>query len=507
MGNHCMCVRTEDDPLTPMGEGQKGSRDSAGNGKERRNPKCVAAIIADINAGLTAIPIHGGASWDYRTGCNSAASGSLGTGDMQRIAHRLASPHQLKRLELVSRGFGDAGAAALAQAIRLPSCRTLSHLSISHNNIADDGFADVIDALRDNVTLKTLHCDGNSLSSGAIEALGECLQENSGLEVVELCVGTEPLPVTAHAMRTLGAGLASNVTLKSFTLSGEHCRQRRGDRIAAIVAPKEASEFFSRLTENKTLQELHFRYLLGTDGAGIREACAQCAAFVLQSDSLRLLDFTGNLIGDSGGGALASCLGGACPLATLVLCKNRLADGALTELGAALGKNRTLRKVDLSNQFALRAADGDKTAPNPGTAAGMLRLITGLYSNRTLCSLHVTDLAIEGPLVEAVKKLLQLCTSLTDLRHAETDMKVSLALGELLQKNIELQTTAAAAALAVRAAAPPVERHSSYNSDSETPSEDPGQQQQPQQAPTEPENARNGRKANGGGGKRGAAET
>eukprot|EP01064_Diplonema_japonicum_P006894 TRINITY_DN14714_c4_g1_i1.p1 TRINITY_DN14714_c4_g1~~TRINITY_DN14714_c4_g1_i1.p1 ORF type:complete len:539 (+),score=77.34 TRINITY_DN14714_c4_g1_i1:102-1619(+) len=445
MGNHCVCVQNEmmEEDTSPTSVAMKSKKRRELKIKEKNNPKCVSSIIADLNSGVSSIPCIGGSSWEYRPGCQKN-SGALGGNDVRKIAMRLSTTHSLKRLELISRGFGDEGATAVSRALRAPSCSTMQYLSISHNNITDTGFTDICESLRDsNNTLKTLKVDGNILGSASLAALGDTLCKNTGLVTVELCIGGGSLPVESSSVMSLGNGLASNATLRNLVITGEHGQARRGDCLFVGVKPHDIRELFSKLTENNTLTSLGLTFLLGGFEDGMRECMAQCSAYIMQTKSLTSLDLTGNLIGDAGGVAVATSLASNTPLVSLKLARNRLTNETFEALAKSLPTS-TLKKLDLSHSFKHNSpfCMGPKAV---SLKPGAMCLLAGLTDNTSLTSLNISDVAFEKDVSEAALEMLKTNKTLTELRHGDTTAEYATKLGGMISANQDLLATEAAA--------------------------------------------------------------
>ena len=485
MGNHCVCIQDDaapsDDEELATKRDRRQQKVLAGG---KRNPGCVKAILNDISTGKQSIPCVGGASWAFRSG--SGQRGNLTGGDLQQIAARLcdgSAAHSVTRLELVSRGFDDAAAAALSGVVASRSCRSLTYLSISHNNLTDEGVGRVFTSLLEssNTTLKTLLVDGNAVAGGCLGIVGEVLEANKGLEHLELCVGAGDVhPAPSADFRPLFKGVAKNRSLTKFKLSGENARSRKGTAVERIMSVADFGAFFSKLAdcENTTLTDLALTYLLAeappstgappskgdADEARTPSHAYATLAATLLSSTTRLvsLDLSGNMMGDGVASPLAEALRSpGCTLASLNLARNSLSSQGLAALAPGLGANKSLKRLDLSHQNALRQAHapplGKKNSSEPthtsvGSAQcldeGYCAVFVALQSNAALEAIMMVDVYLTPTVAAAVLACLSTNRSVNDIRHGGCGGDVEAELSARLTANNEYTSVAAVAGAA-----------------------------------------------------------
>jgi hypothetical protein len=123
------------------------------------------------------------------------------------------SSHHVTDLGLQRLYIGNEGAGLLARSLRNNALPNLTHLSLSNNEIGDDGFIALVSALEQNTSLLQLnlrYCPG--VSERAFLALAELLPEIKVLQRVDFdwCTGL------ASAMPLLLAGLRKNTSLFRF---------------------------------------------------------------------------------------------------------------------------------------------------------------------------------------------------------------------------------------------------------------------------------------------------
>jgi hypothetical protein len=105
---------------------------------------------------------------------------------------------------LMSAGLGDAGAKAIASAVKVNS--TLRHLNLHCNNIKSKGVVDVADALCSNATLTSLELGSNhGFGLVGAQALADALQVNTTMRSLMLG-GAGIGDCGAHAFAKLSAG-------------------------------------------------------------------------------------------------------------------------------------------------------------------------------------------------------------------------------------------------------------------------------------------------------------
>ena len=169
----------------------------------------------------------------------------------------------LTELDVAFNSTGDAGASALAEALKVNN--TLTTLVAGCNRIGGDGASALAEALKVNKTLTELNVEYNSIGTGGVNALAEALKMNRTL--TELYVN------------------ATNI----------------GDAGARAIA--------AALKENNTLTELNFEFnSIGDDGA------SALAETLMVNKTLTRLDVSMNSIGADGKTLLRAS---ACPGCTV----------------------------------------------------------------------------------------------------------------------------------------------------------------------------------------------
>ncbi len=117
------------------------------------------------------------------------AYNDIGDGGADAIADALNVNHSLKALKLFDNKIGDDGAKAIANALKVN--HSLEKLGMSVNIIGDDGAKAIADALKDICSLKTLELNRNEIGDDGAKAIADALslclmQENHCLESLYL---------------------------------------------------------------------------------------------------------------------------------------------------------------------------------------------------------------------------------------------------------------------------------------------------------------------------------
>ena len=94
--------------------------------------------------------------------------------------------------------FGDSGATAVAEALKINTA--LTSLNLDYNNIGDEGAAAIAEALKGGTALTDLMLENNKIGNGGAIALAEALTVNKVLRVLDLKMNNiEEIGVAAFA--------------------------------------------------------------------------------------------------------------------------------------------------------------------------------------------------------------------------------------------------------------------------------------------------------------------
>lgn len=95
------------------------------------------------------------------------------------------TPCTLRSLNLSDNWLGDEGAMEVAKLIEA-NIASLEWMDVSSNKITDVGLTAVIQALRQNSSMVTMNCDGNSMGAKAVAAVEQLIRETQTLRVLNL---------------------------------------------------------------------------------------------------------------------------------------------------------------------------------------------------------------------------------------------------------------------------------------------------------------------------------
>jgi Ran GTPase-activating protein (RanGAP) involved in mRNA processing and transport len=233
-------------------------------------------------------------------------------------------------LSISGNNLGDEGAFSIADLI-LQSPLLIS-LDISSNSIQDAGCAAIFQALRTNNSLIHLHIGSNtgvgrnSLGNTAASNLCSMLWENHVLSELDLSM-TE---ITSDTIGRIIGGLSATKTLYVLNLANNNIKSR-----GAILVCQAAM--------NSHLREINFASNHISDDVG-----PFVATFIKSNKALTKLDLSGNFLGAKFTGALAPILGGQPCLRELILARNPLGGRGASALGAGLAHNESIVSLDIS---------------------------------------------------------------------------------------------------------------------------------------------------------------
>lgn len=220
----------------------------------------------------------------------------------------------LKELRLPHNYIRDRGATALAHALRY-NLAALTLLDLGHNYIADEGATALSEVLRQNQTLQELNLQGNQIAVEGASSLAAILHESSSLMTVNLARNTIGSAGTIHIASTigdsvlkhlnlgfnqiesgaavhLGEALQRNSALEVLDLSGNYIGDAGASAFAALL----------KCSESKIVElNLHSTNITTVGVRQLAEALAENAC-------LRKLDLSKNWLGNSGAAVLTDML-------------------------------------------------------------------------------------------------------------------------------------------------------------------------------------------------------
>ena len=293
----------------------------------------------------------------------------------------------LTHLNLYDVWIGDEGVQALAEF--LETNRTLTHVNIHNARITDSGATALGKALQLNSTLTHLSLPRNRLSGVGAKALATSLKSNSVLIFLDLsknfCGGDSVAIALSKAVK-------SNCFLQYLNLSLEFGSS--SNYLADI------SEYFRSLDERSQM--------IGPSGGS---ALARALRF---NCTLTYLDLSRNNINNSGAAALGEALLTNCTLTELYLIDNNIGKVGAVALGKALESNRTLTHLNLEE---------NRSIGNSGAAAIAKALRSNNCCRLTRLDLSGCKISFSG--ASHIADALQTNCSLTHLGWSCNEVKSS----------------------------------------------------------------------------------
>ena len=293
----------------------------------------------------------------------------------------------LTHLNLYDVWIGDGGVQALAEF--LETNRTLTHVNIHNARITDSGATALGKALQLNSTLTHLSLPRNRLSGVGAKALATSLKSNSVLIFLDLsknfCGGDSVAIALSKAVK-------SNCFLQYLNLSLEF-----GSSLNYLA---DISEYFRSLDERSQM--------IGPSGGS---ALARALRF---NCTLTYLDLSRNNINNSGAAALGEALLTNCTLTELYLIDNNIGKVGAVALGKALESNRTLTHLNLEE---------NRSIGNSGAAAIAKALRSNNCCRLTRLDLSGCKISFSG--ASHIADALQTNCSLTHLGWSCNEVKSS----------------------------------------------------------------------------------
>ena len=301
----------------------------------------------------------------------------------------------LQKLNVSRNRITDKGAKVLSKAIQVNT--TLQNLNISKNWISKEGVMGIVEACTINRTLHKLMCTHNNLSKSGLAAINEYIREENAVQIFD---------ASWNSIATKNGQLAINTTFQLLDIS---------------KATFQLSDVQQKLHSGNDIKELWFADEI-TELKYRREFLLCCTE---ENEHLNIQSV--NLSDMAQIGIISDCLKLNKKIAEISLCSCRVSNEGIKILVRAVEISTTLQKLEISN--------------NTISDDGILPISNFLKTNHTLCKLNVScnDLRDEG----IMKFLEAICvnTTLKDLnmsRNRITDEGAN-ELSKAIQVNKTLQ--------------------------------------------------------------------
>lgn len=262
---------------------------------------------------------------------------------------------KIERLVLSHNSIGDAGAIALAEALKTNA--SITQVTLHHNSIGDAGAAALADAIKINTTLVDISLLGNSIGASGADALANAMKLNS--TITDMWVSDDD-DIPDQSRDAIRAAFKRNETAKKY---GFDATRYKADPVA-VLAPW--------LCSNTTVKRLHLQFnhigdpevaalapalksntsitFIGLSNNSIGdEGATDLANVVESSNTIMGIDLGYNTIGDAGAAALARAVQSNTMVTSISLSHNKIGDLGATALAGALQANPNIKSVDLDN--------------------------------------------------------------------------------------------------------------------------------------------------------------
>ncbi|OWZ18025.1 hypothetical protein PHMEG_0007958 [Phytophthora megakarya] len=252
----------------------------------------------------------------------------LGPQGLQAFADCLATNSTLKHLGLGSEKLGDAAVQILCAGLARNAQSGLQHWDLEFKSLGVDGASAVAELLKSNKALKTVTLSRNQIGDEGVEKVATGLSENAAS-------GAQELNLTDVGMSGTGLdhlAMVMNGSLTTLQLSFNGLETA-------------TSKFFDALATNKSLTKLQFKECKLKD-----EHVASLAAALKQNMTLEEVDISDNELTHAACVSLAEGLRENKALKILRLNNNKCQDEGAKALADVLAdQNTTLTYLDMGN--------------------------------------------------------------------------------------------------------------------------------------------------------------
>lgn len=260
------------------------------------------------------------------------ASG-IGPLAMEVLGEVVSRHPNIRVLKLSGNPLGDDGAFAVADL--LERSKKVISVDISSCAMEDAGLRSLFRSLRNNTSVIDLHVGShigmhrNSIGSSSATALGSMLNENKVLSELDLSM----VELTSEKIELMTAEMHANHTIQVLSLPNNSMRSK-----GAILL---MNRFMSSGLVELNLSGNHLKDDIGP----------HVANFLSQSNSLKVLNLSSNLLGQRFAAALVEPLSNPssmCSLEVLDISKNPFTGRGIAALGPGMAKNKTIRTLNIT---------------------------------------------------------------------------------------------------------------------------------------------------------------
>lgn len=247
------------------------------------------------------------------------------------ISKALKNGSSLKRLHSTWNWIGSEGAKALASAIQSPAS-TLEILFLLHNNVRDDGCVEIANALHQNQSIQTLCLCANNIFPKGAKAIATAISLKTS-SLIELNLNGNR--IGNFGCCAIANALLTNQSLRKLLLASNGIFQEG------------ANELANALHHNSTLLELSLEC-----NNIKRGGCASITNLLLTPNhsQLKMLDLSGNHVGEIGAQQMARVIATNTCLETLYFGAVQLNDCGYIEIIKSLRFNSSLKRLVLDSR-------------------------------------------------------------------------------------------------------------------------------------------------------------
>ncbi|XP_075048433.1 NACHT, LRR and PYD domains-containing protein 12-like isoform X2 [Mixophyes fleayi] len=337
------------------------------------------------------------------------------------LAPAIGNNQSLRKLDLSVNSLEGPYLGQLATALSCPTCR-IEELLLNANMLTDKSSSPLASVITNNQSLRILNLSHNNLEGPHFLELVTALSRPT-CRIEELLLSYCKLTDSSCSMLTFA--IKDNQSLRKLNLSGNNLEGPHFcDLVTALSSP------------TCRIEELHLNNNDLTDSC-----CSQLASAIRTNQSLSILDMSGNHLGGPYFFELVTALSSpTCRIQELLLHGNMLTASSCSQMAPEIGKNQSLRKVDLSHNnldgshFYFLATALSSTSCRIEelllrntrlTETSCSNLASAISKNQSLRKLDLSDNNLEGPhfcdLMTAlssptcrIEELLLIYTGLTD---------------------------------------------------------------------------------------------
>ena len=310
----------------------------------------------------------------------------------------------LIELDMSLNNITSKGASVIAEAIQVNTA--LQKLKISYNKISDDGAIAFNECLKTNTTLIELNMSQNNITCKGASVIAEAIQVNTALQKLNISYNK----ISDDGAIAFSECLKTNTTLIELNMSRNN------------ITCKGASVIAEAIQVNTALQKLNISYnKISDDGAIAFSECLKTNTTLIE------LDVSENNITHKGASVIAEAIQVNTALQKLNISYNKISDDGAIAFSECLKTNTTLIELDVSG--------------NNITRKGASVIAEAIQVNTALQKLNISYNKIFDDGAIAFSECLKTNTTLIELDMSWNNItcKGASVIAEAIQVNTALQ--------------------------------------------------------------------